>query len=353
MLSAVSLFSGAGGMDVGFEQAGINVLLANEIDPHAADTFSINHINTRMIVGDINLTLSELEKYKGADIVFGGPPCQGFSVIGKMQEDDERSQLIWSFLKAVEIIRPRAFVMENVKALATLTKWKRVREQYTQEAQRLGYVCYPFIINAAEYGTPQKRERVFFVGLRAKRDFVEKFNQLIINQKRNAPTIRELFRDLGPAGTSKNPKTCNAKITYAVNPVMRRIPYDCLMFNGIGRPVDPDGYSRTITASMGGNMTLILDEEFLHDPNADNWILGYYEKLMSGTFVPKFEEAPPRLRRMTINEARRVQTFPDNYIFAGSKTSVYRQIGNAVPCQMAKAVAAALVKYLNANCRNN
>ena len=266
-----------------------------------------------MVVDDINNILPLFEKYKGVDIVFGGPPCQGFSVIGKMNTDDVRSQLIWSFLETVDIIKPKAFVMENVKALAVFNKWKDVREEYIARAEQLGYRCIPFIINAAEYGTPQKRERVFFIGIKGKERFEKDFLHLLEKQKRLAPTIRELFRELGPAGTKRNPKTCNAKITYAERPVMRRIPYDCLMFNGIGRPIDPDGYSRTITASQGGNMTLIIDEEYLLDPGANNWIQDYYDKIVSGKVKPVFAEAQSRLRRLTINETKRIPTFHDDY----------------------------------------
>ena len=345
-LTAVSLFSGAGGMDVGFEQAGIKILMANEIDKMAANTFVKNHPDTEMVVDDINSIFPLFEKYKGVDIVFGGPPCQGFSVIGKMNPDDVRSQLIWSFLKVVEIIKPKTFVMENVKALVAINKWKDVREEYISRAEKIGYRCIPFIINAAEYGTPQKRERVFFIGIKGKEAFEDDFLHLLEKQKRSAPTIRELFRDLGPAGTERNPKTCNAKITYAERPVMRRIPYDCLMFNGIGRPIDPDGYSRTITASQGGNMTLIIDEEYLLDAGANNWIQEYYDKLVSGEVKPVFAEAPSRLRRLTINETKRIQTFPDDYEFCGAKTNIYKQIGNAVPCEMAKTVACAVAEYI-------
>lgn len=346
MIKAISLFSGAGGMDVGFEAAGVNVVLANEIDKTAAKTYAANHPDTELLVDDINNIFSRLSEFKGTDLIFGGPPCQGFSVIGKMNPEDVRSQLIWSFLKAVEIVKPRAFVMENVKALAYISKWKDVREEYIRQANQLGYGCVPFIINAAEYGAPQKRERVFFVGIRNDYNFADKLTILIEKQKRRAPTIRELFSDLGPAGTDKNPSTCRAKITFAVKPVMRRIPYDCLMFNGIGRPIDPDGYSRTVTASMGGNMTLIVDDVYLHDASADNWIQDYYNKLVNHEIVPEFKEAPARLRRLTIKETARIQTFPDSYVFIGPKTNVYKQIGNAVPCEMAKTVAVAVKSYL-------
>lgn len=349
MIKAVSLFSGAGGMDVGFEKAGIDVVFANEIDKISAQTYSTNHPNTEIVVDDINNIYDRLESYAGTDIVFGGPPCQGFSVIGKMNPKDERSQLIWSFLKVVEIIRPKAFVMENVKALAAISKWRDVREEYIHRAYELGYGCVPFIVNAAEYGTPQKRERVFFIGIRDDYSFEQKMWDNIREQQRKAPVIRELFKDLGPAGTEKNPRTCNAKITFAVRPVIRRIPYDCLMFNGIGRPIDPDGYSRTITASAGGNMTLIVDEKFLHDPTADNWIQEYYDKVINKEIIPEFKEAPERLRRLTIRETMRLQTFPDNYVFCGPKSSVYKQLGNAVPCEMAKTIAVAVSNCISSN----
>lgn len=348
MIKAISLFSGAGGMDIGFERAGASVVLANEIDKTAAKTYEINHPNVKLLIDDINNIFPYLYDYTNIDVVFGGPPCQGFSVIGKMNPEDSRNQLIWSFLKAVEVVRPKAFVMENVKALAVLNKWKIVREKFIAKANSLGYGCVPFLINAAEYGTPQKRERVFFIGIKNDYKFSNKIWELITKQKRKAPSIRELFSDLGPAGTEKNPTTCNAKITFATKPVMRRNPYDCLMFNGIGRAIDPDGYSRTITASMGGNMTLIVDEVFLRDKTKDNWIQSYHDKLVRGVIIPEFKEAPRRLRRITINETKRLQTFPDSYLFSGSKTNVYKQLGNAVPSEMAKTIATAVISYINA-----
>ena len=161
--TGVSLFTGAGGMDVGFEKAGVKVVFANEIMKEAAETYVNNHEPSVMVNDDINNIIEQVCQYKGVDFVFGGPPCQGFSVAGKMNPDDERSKLIFTFLDVVERVKPRAFVMENVKALGVLEKWESVRQEYIQRASKLGYFCMPFVLNATEYNVPQKRERVFFI----------------------------------------------------------------------------------------------------------------------------------------------------------------------------------------------
>lgn len=347
-ITAVSLFSGAGGMDVGFKNAQIQVVFANELMKEASETYKANHAQGIMVNDDIHNIIEKFEKYKGVDFVFGGPPCQGFSVAGKMNPDDERSKLIFTFLDVVEKVQPRAFVMENVKALGVLDKWEPVRKRYLNRARTLGYNCLPFILNATEYGVSQKRERVFFIGIKGNLDpFYEYHMQnLIERQKRPALVIRELLQSLGRAGTEENPDTCTAKITFATNPIMRKSPYAGMYFNGQGRPINVDGYANTLPASMGGNKTPIIDEEYLYGEAKCDWVVDYHKGLMEGTINPDFKEAPKRLRRITINEAARIQTFPDDYIFCGSKGKVYTQIGNAVPCKLAEVVAKATVQYL-------
>jgi DNA (cytosine-5)-methyltransferase 1 len=145
-VKGISLFTGAGGMDVGFESTGIAVILANEIVPYACDTYKTNHPNTRLLRGDIKTYMSEFTD-GCADIVFGGPPCQGFSVAGKMDPDDERNKLIWSYLDVVERVQPKLFIMENVKALGTLEKWKPIRDRYLERTRELGYYCHFFILD--------------------------------------------------------------------------------------------------------------------------------------------------------------------------------------------------------------
>lgn len=350
-IRAVSLFTGAGGMDIGFERAGIEVVFANELMKEAAETYKANHPDVVMANDDIYNVIDSLGQYKGVDLVFGGPPCQGFSVAGKMNPDDERSKLIFTFLDVVEKVQPKAFVMENVKALGTLEKWKPIRQKYLDRAASLGYICAPFLLNATEYNVSQKRERVFFIGIKDNKDsaFEENMKVLLERQKKKAPFIRDLLQSLGRAGSSINPNTCTAKITFATSPIMRKSPYAGMYFNGQGRPMNVDEYSNTLPASMGGNKTPFVDEDYLYGDAEQDWVVGYHKGLMDGTVVPKFAEAPSRLRRITVKEAIRIQTFPDDYIFCGNKGRIYTQIGNAVPCNMAEAVAKAVVAYLQQN----
>ena len=347
-LTAVSLFTGAGGMDIGFERAGIEVIFANELMSEAAATYNANHASGVMVNDDVNNILDSLGQFQGVDLVFGGPPCQGFSVAGKMNPDDNRSKLIFTFLDVIEKVRPRAFVMENVKALGVLEKWEPVRRKYLDRVRALGYNCVPFILNATEYGVSQKRERVFFIGIRDNGDpFFEYYmKDLLLQQKNDAPIVRELLQSLGRAGPDENPDTCTAKITFATHPVMRKSPYAGMYFNGQGRPIDVDGYANTLPASMGGNKTPFVDEDYLYGEASSDWVVDYHRGLMEGTIVPEFKEAPERLRRITIREAARIQSFPDNYVFCGNKGAIYTQIGNAVPCRMAEAVAKAVIAYM-------
>ena len=139
VIKAISLFSGAGGMDVGFERAGVQIVFANEIMKEAAETYKANHMASVMVNEDINKIIHMLDEFKGIDFVFGGPPCQGFSVAGKMNPDDERSKLILTFLDVVEKVQPKAFIMENVKALGVLEKWEPIRRKYLERTRKMGY----------------------------------------------------------------------------------------------------------------------------------------------------------------------------------------------------------------------
>jgi DNA (cytosine-5)-methyltransferase 1 len=346
-MRAISLFSGAGGMDVGFESAGVDVAWANEIDADASKTYRHNHSNVLLRECDIKVARKEFKTLRGqVDLVFGGPPCQGFSVAGKMNPDDERSKLIWEFFDVVVNARPSAFVMENVKALGKLGRWKAIRDKITSTASKMGYSCFYRVLNSADYGVPQKRERVFFIGFRDfDGDTGKLFDEEIYSQRKQRVNLRDCLKSLPSAGTRDNPKTCTAKISLASSPVLRKSQFAGMLFNGLGRPLNLDNQANTLPASMGGNKTPILDELLLDDPSAEDWIADYHHALMTGNACADKDKmiVPPHIRRITILEAAAIQTFPRHYQFFGEKSSIYRQIGNAVPCLLAEAVARATV----------
>lgn len=349
-LTAVSLFTGAGGMDVGFSRAGFEILWANDFNKDACDTFRANH-GSIIEYGKIEDFIDGLEKYKGADIVFGGPPCQGFSVAGKMDPEDQRSKLVFSFMDVVEKIQPRAFVMENVKALGALEKWSLVRQKLFQRASDLGYKFRQIIIlNSADFGVPQKRERMFFIGIKdiGVLEELTGIENHFEKHKKKAPSVGEIVRKLGKAGSENNPHTCKAKITIATSPILRKSPYAGMMFNGAGRPIDPNGYSNTLPASMGGNKTPFVDEAQIFE-GKNGWIEEYHKKIWNGGKPLDFQEAPSFLRRITLKEAMAIQTFPEDYKFMGGTNSIYKQIGNAVPCNLAEVVATVVKDILNNN----
>lgn len=344
--SAVSLFSGAGGMDVGFARAGFQSSLACELDRDACETFNLNlhvvgHLKNKISptsVTDIDLN----EVPSDVDVVFGGPPCQGFSVAGKMDPGDQRSELIYSFFDVVDAVKPRGFVCENVKSLAISGRWEEVRKRIISRGRK-NYRVALVVLNASGFGVPQSRERMFLVGIHkdiyqgTDKALDQEFLRELGMHRRLAPTVADIVRSLGRAGTRQNPQTCSAKITYAKSPILRRSPYAGMLFNGAGRPLPMDGYATTLPASMGGNKTPIVDEDEVFK-GAKSFIEAYHERLIDGG-TARLGNAPSRLRRLTIRECMAIQTFPTEYQFFGKKSSVYRQIGNAVPCNLAEAVA--------------
>ena len=335
-MRAVSLFSGAGGMDVGFKRAGFDIVAASELDAYACATFRANHQATTLYEGNITENIEKLATVKNLDMVFGGPPCQGFSVAGKMDPNDPRSKLIFSFVDVIDILKPRMFVMENVKALGILSKFSDVRRALMSRLCKSGYTVSMHILNAKDFGVPQSRERVFFIGVKqnVKPANPQKFRQYILKP----PTLREAIGHLGPAGCPTNGRVCNAIVTLASKPILRKSPYAGMMFNGQGRPLNPDGWASTLPASMGGNRTPIIDEGHLYN-NSPSWVEHYHSHLMKGGRPFSMSEVPNYLRRLTVDEAVLLQGFPADYKFIGPQSKVFSQIGNAVPCKLAQVVA--------------
>ncbi len=167
-----------------------------------------------------------------------------------------------------------------------------------------------------------------------------------------APTLREVLIPLGLPGSEGNEHICNAKVTLAAKPVLRKSPYAGMLFNEQGRPLNPDGWASTLPASMGGNRTPIIDNHHLYHGEY-SWVEEYRQHLMKGGKSQAMHDAPAYLRRLTINEATLLQSFPSDYEFLGPNSKIYSQIGNAIPCGLANVVAKCVkdsLKGANKNC---
>lgn len=338
----VSLYTGAGGLDLGFIDAGARIVFANEFDAWACQTYDqemhrrgLTHTSTCMSVDDIDL--SELDD---VDIVIGGPPCQAFSVAGKMDPNDDRVRHVFAFMDVVQQLDPQVFVMENVLNLASNPRFEHIRQQLKQQAHDMGYRTQLLVLNADEHGTPQRRQRMFLIGRKHG-------SQIEVPTTRGTVSVRQALRALPAYGSPGNDTMCTAKITPAANPVLRKSPFAGMLFNGAGRPLDLDKPSLTLPASMGGNRTHIIDQAWLEDPNHDPWVIQYHQHLTAGGEPVQADQIPRSLRRLTVQEAAALQGFPADMSFAGPTSVQFRQIGNAVPVPLARAVARGVLAHLN------
>lgn len=330
--SCISLYSGAGGLDLGFERAGFDVQWAIDSDPFAIETYKAN-LGPSAVCGDVLMVAPPSDLCP--DLVIGGPPCQGFSVIGRMNPNDPRSQHVDHFMSVVESLQPRAFVMENVKALAVSPRWSEIHKRLIDTAERLGYMTQTHVLNAKDFGVSQSRERMFMIGSR------EQLVDAPVATTANQPaTVRQALDQLPDFGMPGNDGLCAARIVPARHPIMRPTAYrGSLLFNGSGRPLELDAPSKTIPASMGGNATPIIDQDELAHGKKP-WVVDYHQRLLAGG--KPLSRAPRRLRRITVQEAAALQSFPRDWRFAGARVAQFRQIGNAVPPLLAQAVASAV-----------
>lgn len=354
-LSFVSLYSGAGGLDLGFARAGFTPVFANDIDAFAVQTYNkLSEVRDpawrdaarrfeghTSVCGDVRVAASTLTEGM-ADLVIGGPPCQGFSVAGRMDPNDPRSRHVFDFLGLVAKVKPRAFVMENVAALARNRRWSDIIDELKRKAS-LDYKVELVVLNASHWGVPQARERMFLVGV--PHDGPD-FKLPGAPTQETPPTVRDVLRRLPRAGEVGNDSLCTASITLAKSPVLRRSPYAGMLFNGQGRPMGLDRPAPTLPASMGGNRTPIVDEGDLYD-RSEPWIIGYHRRLFDegAAPLPTLPKAA-RLRRITVEEAAAIQTFPADVPWQGAQSARFRQIGNAVPPLLAFHVASAVARTL-------
>lgn len=323
----LDLFAGAGGLSIGLEAAGFAIVAGAELDRDACETFGKAHPAAEVLPGDVGQI--PFKPWQGViDCVVGGPPCQPWSIGGKqLGANDPRDG--WPlFIKALNVIKPRAFIAENVAGLDTGTR-KPYFQALIKNLEDLQFNVTYKVLNAADYGVPQNRLRLVIVGLREGRfEFPSpRYGGPGQKPRRTAGSVIQA----DPTGIP-NPSI----VTYARQPDLRPNPYDGHVYNGGGRPIDLNKPAPTLLASMGGNKTPWVDTLGI--------VPEYHKHLLSGG-EPRVGQVPGA-RRITAEEAALLQTFPTGMHFAGRRSSCYRQIGNAVPPLLAREIGTEVLQHL-------
>ena len=334
MNNIIDLFCGCGGLSKGFEMAGFNTVLAIDFWKDAVETFNNNHKNKVAICDDVskisNEFLDDFTKKNKITGIVGGPPCQGYSTVGKRDINDGRNYLYLQYCRIVEKVKPDFFVLENVKGLLTLNNGK-FKEDIVERFTKLG-VDYK-ILNSADYGVPQNRNRVFFVGIKNKKFKFPK-------EKSKKVTTYEAISDL----TSYEDKyTTSAQTSYQKN---MRGNNKQLKNNEF--TVHTEKTIDVISKIPDGGKITDLPKEFWEIRKYNKAFQRMNSKLQSNTIDTGhrnyFHYSENRIP--TVRESARIQSFPDNFIFYGSRTSQYKQVGNAVPPLLANAIAIEIMKQI-------
>lgn len=338
-MKIIDIFSGAGGLSLGFEEVGFESVLAIDKWNDAIKTYNLNHKNKVGTTVDIHeFSNDDLEKYKEQDItgIIGGPPCQGFSLVGTRDTNDPRNSLYIEYVRFVSIIKPKFFVLENVSGLLSLEKGK-FKQDILERFNQLGYNVDFRLLTASDYGVPQSRKRVFFVGLR-KDIFENEYFDFDKLTKRNIVSTKDAISDLPNAVNHKNPiEYVREPITEFQKYIRRNAThvYNHELTNHTQQTVD------IISLVPDGGGIRDLPEEYYGIRNYNNAFRRMDSNLPSSTIDcghrNYFHYSENRVP--TVRESARIQSFPDWYVFSGSKTSQYTQVGNAVPPLLASIIA--------------
>lgn len=392
----ISLFSGAGGMDMGFIQAGFDVIWANDIIPEAIESYR-NNIGKHIVYGDIRMIDSK-DIPDNPDVVIGGFPCQGFSIANiRRSMEDQRNFLYKEMLRVIKDKKPKMFVAENVKGLLSMEKGK-VIQMIKRDFEELGYYVEYKLLNAAEYGVPQQRERLVIIGNRVRES---------VTYPKKTHYLDNPIKGLKPAVTCQQAIGWLADIRCQDTPIRMAdgtVIYQHKAHENVadtfwGRKYDVDQHELcdylVYWRKKAGISTKAVDEHFGYKYTAGHWfrkdnnsgsipkpsdwwelkkLLGFddkYDEAVS-TLIEKpvvFEQAlritnwdrpsdtitatsPEihinKMRRLSVRECAIIQTFPNDYIFAGNNIGImHKQIGNAVPVLLAKQIAQCVKEELD------
>jgi DNA (cytosine-5)-methyltransferase 1 len=354
-IKVVSLFSGCGGFDLGFKQSGYHIIWANDFLKDACETYKKN-IGDHVVWGDI--TKLDLNVIPKGDVLIGGPPCQSFSLVGKRNPEDLRSNLVWSYLEVLKKVKPQIFILENVTGLLSAKNpdGTKVLDNLIRAFEELGFTMSIHKLNAADYGVPQRRVRVFLVGNKKKKiiDAPIKTHSL-----ENWRTSLDALGDLsdtsedGYAGYRAQPESDFQRLMRSDESSKFSLhfpPYASKKDQELIHHIPPGGNytnvpdeistTRILNFKKTGGRTTTYGRL---SPNAPSYTLNtHFNRLNVGCNIHYEKE-----RLITLREGLRIQSFPDSFeVLSSNKRNFYVQIGNAVPPLLAKAWANHLRNYL-------
>jgi DNA (cytosine-5)-methyltransferase 1 len=332
-MKVIDLFAGCGGFSTGFIQAGFEITHAIEFDKTIASTYAKNHPSTMLIVDDIkNVDKNDIFQKEMADIIIGGPPCQGFSMAGarirKGFVEDTRNYLFKHYFNIVSTVMPKVFIMENVKSIQTMQNGNIFKEIITS-FENIGYDVQYKVFKASDYGVPQARERMIIVGCIHSWNFDETVKKVKSRIEIAPNTVWETIGDLEKEPTDGTSNIKNHTATKHNNVAVNRMNKirNGQNFTSLNEPiksVHSGSYGRLEKDKVAPTITTRFDTP------------------SGGKFTH-----PTLNRTLTPREAARLQSFPDEFEFLGTKTSICKQIGNAVPPKIAYFLAELVKELIN------
>lgn len=322
-MRTVSLFSGAGGLDLGFLNAGFDIIWANDLDRDACKAY-VENISNHVVCGDINEHLDEIPEH---DVLIGGFPCQPFSMMGhQLGFEDERGTLFFTIEQIVKKHRPKIIVLENVKNLEThdngktFKRMKKILEHDLLDENNNGYKVYHKVLNSADFGVPQTRRRVFVVAFDTGNFNSDDLQFEFPTPIKNDITLRDILDE-------------NVDKKYFLSEKI--LP--TILSHGSGNYYSKSEIDLSIARPLCATM------HKMHRASQDNYITDLYNR---NKFVDTEAKKITNVRRLTPNECRKLQGFPSDWRINVSDTQAYRQFGNAVTVDVAYAVAMQIIKTL-------